>query len=384
MIPEEVIEYEFPTVKANDRISKVIELVRKYRIYTVPVVDDRGRLIGTLIYKDLLERRVSPLSKVKAVMTGAHKVTIDADVRTIAHRFYTLRVRDLPVVDKNGKVIGVIRREVFARYLVNEGYVKSGKVADYASIPAITANVDDPVAKVKWEMVRRGISRIPILDEGKLVGIVTMRDIVERLYYASIPERQTLGEVVGSEDEILAAPVKAIMTYPVITANYDEDLSSVLRKLIERGISGLPIMKNNQVYGVFSGLDVIKKYILGEKIIIPIPAKIEIELPEDKWNLLEKITSHYYAKLNRLTDIIDLRLTMKIHECNEEQESEKRCKYSVHVKLKDTYDEYVVSVVEWDPIKAVRDALNLLFKNVLRKHKKLKKKRGKSPRYETE
>jgi len=384
VLPEELVDVEFPKVKINDRISKVVELVRKFRIYTVPVVDDSDRLIGTVIYKDLLERRVSLTSKVKSVMTGAHKVSIDSDVKTIAHRFYTLRVRDIPVVDRDGKVIGVIRREVFAKYLLDEGYVKSEPVERFASIPAITANVEDPVAKVKWEMVRRGISRMPILDEGKLVGIVTMRDIVEKLYYASIPERQSYGEVVGSEDEILAAPVKAIMTYPVVTANYDEDVRSVVKKLIDRGISGLPIMKNGQVYGVFSGLDIIKRYILGEKVVIPIPAKIEIELPEDKWKLLEKIISHYYGKLSRLTDIIDIRLSLKVYECSESDKDEKRCKYSIHVKLKDPYDEYVVSVIEWDPIKAVRDALNLLFRNVLRKHKRLKKRRGTSPRYESE
>lgn len=388
VLPEELIETEFPTVTPKERISKVIELAKEYNVSTIPVVDDHGRLVGTVTYKDLLERRVSPLSKVKAVMSGPHKVTPDTDIKIVAYRFYTLRMKNLPVVDKDNKVIGIIRREPFAKYLVDEGYVKPGPVKDYASTPAVTANVNDPVAKVKWEMLRRGISRMPILDEGKLVGIVTMRDIIERLYYASIPERQTLGEVAGSEDEILAAPVKAIMTYPVVTAQEKEDVSAVLRRLIERGISGLPVMKGDQIYGVFSGLDIIRRFLQGEKVVIPIPAKIEFELPEDKWKLLEKIVSHYYGKLNRLTNIIDIKMTVKVYECIEEQENvEKRCKYSVHIKLKDPYDEYVVTVTDWDPIKAVRDALHLLFRNIVRVHKKLKKalrKRGISPRYETE
>ncbi len=376
MIPSTILIREFPTATPNERIGKVIEKMREYKIYTIPVVDSKGRLVGIVTYKDLLERRVSPMAKVKAVMSGPHKIPEDADILEIAKRFYFVRVKTLPVVDSDNRVIALASRELFARYLVENDYVPNLRVIELASCPAITANVDDPVAKVKWEMLRRGISRVPILDDGKLVGIVTMRDIVEKLYYASIAERATVGEFAGTEDEILAAPVKAIMSYPVITAEEYERVLRVVERLIERGISGLPVMSEGKVVGVFSGLDVIKRYLQGQKVEIPITASIEIDLPEDQHRLVEKILSNYYGKLTRITDIIDLKLNVKVYECEEEEEGkEKRCKYSVHILLKDPHDTYTVNVVEWDPVKAIRDAFHLIYRNVLKNIRKLREKK---------
>ncbi len=374
MLPASILIKEFPTVTQNERVSKAIEKMKEYKIYTIPVVDSKGRLIGILTYKDLLERRVSPRAKVKAVMSGPHKITEDADIVDIAKRFYLVRVKTLPVVDSENHVVALVSRELFARYLVENDYVPNVKVIELASCPAVTAEVNDPVAKVKWEMLRRGISRVPVLDGGKLVGIVTMRDIVEKLYYASIAERATVGEFAGTEDEILAAPVKAIMTYPVITAEEYERVSRVLERLIERGISGLPVMSEGKVVGVFSGLDVIRRYLQGQKIEIPVTASIEIELPEEQHKLVEKILSNYYGKLTRITDIIDLKLNVKVYECEGEEEN-KRCKYSVHILLKDPHDTYTVNVVEWDPVKAIRDAFHLLYRNVLKNIRKLRERK---------
>ncbi len=57
-------------------------------------------------------------------------------------------------------------------------------------------------------MVKHGISLLPVIQDGKLIGMITLTDLVEKIFYASTPRRARRGgEVEGEEEKILAAPV---------------------------------------------------------------------------------------------------------------------------------------------------------------------------------
>lgn len=146
------------------------------------------------------------------------------------------------------------------RYLLDNKMLPRTSVSSVMSKPAITIDANEAVARAKWLMIRHGITRLPVLDSGKLYGIVSMRDIVERLYYASIPRRSRRGDVVGTEDDILAAPpVKAIATTPVITVNEVDDVYTTVNLMLDKGISGMPVVSGGEsVVGVVSSYDVIR------------------------------------------------------------------------------------------------------------------------------
>jgi CBS domain-containing protein len=68
----------------------------------------------------------------------------------------------------------------------------------------------------------RGISHAPVMDKGKLAGIISIQDIIQ---HAFRPERrQTLGETVGEKVPTLSIPAKGIMTQPVITVQPETTL----------------------------------------------------------------------------------------------------------------------------------------------------------------
>jgi CBS-domain-containing membrane protein len=64
--------------------------------------------------------------------------------------------------------------------------------------PAITAEADSPVAEAARTMVDLGVNRLPVVDDGALVGIVTRADLV-RLYTRSDEEiaREIREDVAG-------------------------------------------------------------------------------------------------------------------------------------------------------------------------------------------
>ena len=58
-----------------------------------------------------------------------------------------------------------------------------------------------------------GVSHVPIMDDGKLVGMIGIQDILENIYWPQ--RRQTTGDIVGEKIETLSVPAKGIMSGPV-------------------------------------------------------------------------------------------------------------------------------------------------------------------------
>ncbi|MCG2866799.1 MAG: CBS domain-containing protein [Vulcanisaeta sp.] len=359
--------------KPKDVISKVISDMRDFKAWIVPVINDNGKLVGVLSYRELLERRVSLKSKVSSVMSPPYSINQDADFVKAMGKVLTLRARALPVVDSNMNLVGILTREKMLDYLLRNQRLPRVSVSSVMSKPAITIDGNEAVARAKWLMIRHGITRLPVLDSGKLYGIVSMRDIVERLYYASIPRRSRRGDVVGTEDDILAAPVKAIATTPAITIEGNNELSEAVRVMLENRVSGLPVISGDSVVGVISGYDVIKA-VLRPYEEVPIEARL-VDVDEDTKALIEKVVSNYVAKINRMVNVIDLKINIKKYEKGGE---EKRSKYSVHVMLKDNVNTYTVNEVDWDPVNAVRYAFETLLKRIDREINRMRdtKRRG--------
>ncbi|GAB6947043.1 CBS domain-containing protein [Vulcanisaeta sp. JCM 16161] len=357
----ELMDNAVVIAKPRDIISKIISDMRDYRAWVVPVINENGKLVGVLSYRDLLERRISLRSKVSSAMSPPYSISQDSDLVKAMSKILTLRVRALPVVDSSMGLVGILTREKILRYLLDNKMLPRTSVSSVMSKPAITIDANEAVARAKWLMIRHGITRLPVLDSGKLYGIVSMRDIVERLYYASIPRRSRRGDVVGTEDDILAAPVKAIATTPVITVGEGDDIYTTVNLMLDKGISGMPVISGESVVGVVSSYDIIRAVIKPYEEI-PVEAKLT-EIDEDAKPLVEKVISNYIAKINRMTNVIDMKINIKKYERGGE---EKRNKYSVHIMLKDNTNTYTVNEVDWDPVNAVRYAFETLIKRIER------------------
>jgi len=79
-----------------------------------------------------------------------------------------------PVVDANGKVIGIVTEADSISKVNREGLC----VADIMSHDVITVGEETAVSEIAMLFVERNIKRVPVLHNGKLVGIVSRADIV--------------------------------------------------------------------------------------------------------------------------------------------------------------------------------------------------------------
>lgn len=121
-------------------------------------------------------------------------VTPDSDLKDAARDMVRLGVGGLPVVDDSGLVIGMIGERELLRTL--SGYLQGGR-AEGARTPgapatrqtvreAMTRQVlcvspDQAIADVSSMMTNKDVDRVPVVRDGRIVGMLTRGDIVRKL-----------------------------------------------------------------------------------------------------------------------------------------------------------------------------------------------------------
>jgi CBS domain-containing protein len=98
-----------------------------------------------------------------------------------------------------------------------------------------------------------GISHVPVMDSGKLVGVISIQDILENIYWPQ--RRQTTGDIVGEKIETLSVPAKGIMHRPVISVEPQTSLRDAERVMHDHDVSCLAVTSNERLVGVVTKLD---------------------------------------------------------------------------------------------------------------------------------
>ena len=82
------------------------------------------------------------------------------------------------VVSDDNKPLGILtERDIIRLFLVKGDKILSSPVSEVMSKPVVTCEVKTPIAEALRIMHTNNIRRLPIVEDGKLVGIVTQRDI---------------------------------------------------------------------------------------------------------------------------------------------------------------------------------------------------------------
>ena len=125
------------------------------------------------------------------------------------------------------------------------------KVKDYMNAPIYVIERNEPIQRARNLMFKYGIGRLPVMDEGRLVGIVTKYDITNRLNQAA-PEwrRRPIDKV----------PIQVVMTEKPITIFPDATMPQAAQLLIENDISGLPVERDSQIAGMITSRDMMRYF----------------------------------------------------------------------------------------------------------------------------
>jgi CBS domain-containing protein len=114
-----------------------------------------------MIARDIMTRKVATIHP-------------EASAQEAAQLLYQKRISGAPVVDADGKLIGVITEADIISKVNREGLC----VADIMSHDVIIVSEETPVNEIAALLTERKIKRVPVVEDAKLVGIVSRADIV--------------------------------------------------------------------------------------------------------------------------------------------------------------------------------------------------------------
>lgn len=121
--------------------------------------------------------------KVRDVMTP-HPVTVSPDSLLIdaAEQMRNRDIGDVIVLDEDGRLRGIVTdRDIVVRALADGQEASITTVGEICSPDVVTVDVDDDVDEVVRLMSELAVRRIPVIDRGLLVGVVSLGDLaIER------------------------------------------------------------------------------------------------------------------------------------------------------------------------------------------------------------
>ena len=172
---------------------------------------------------------------VKDVMTSP-VVTVDktAPANNVAGLMLDNRVGCVIVVDDAGNAIGIItERDLVVRVLAKNISPSGAKAKDFMTSPLVTIDPEAAVTDAARMMSKKDIRRLGVLYKGKLVGIVSSKDILDVMpELLEIMQERTRIEGAGgpeASEEIEEAPLSG---YCDRCGMYSEDLKDVEGKYL--------------------------------------------------------------------------------------------------------------------------------------------------------
>ena len=145
----DVMVHDVVTVKADDDVADAIKLLAEHDISALPVVDETGAVIGVISEADLMRRE---------------------EIGTEKHRSWWLEAM----------TPGTMLAGEFAK-------AHGRKVGEVMSDTVISASEETPVGEIANLLEKHRIKRVPILRDGRLVGVVSRSNLIQALASSQVP-----------------------------------------------------------------------------------------------------------------------------------------------------------------------------------------------------
>ena len=115
----------------------------------------------------------------------------DTPIETAMESFLEKKISGAPVLDDQGKLVGVLSEKDCMRTLFESSYYNNlgGFVREYMSTDLKTINIHDTLSNVADEFIKSRFRRFPVMEGDKLVGQISRRDILRAIVKLSNEEQ---------------------------------------------------------------------------------------------------------------------------------------------------------------------------------------------------
>ena len=363
---EEIMTQNYKWVNENDSLAKALSLFDSST--DVLIVLGKNKKYSGILTERMIIRSGLPREETKVKTLKAHspKIKKTTSVQECARLMLENDVLHLPVFEDDS-LVGVVDDE---RLLSSVALKKFGKkkVKKFISEDVIIVSPKDKITGVLQSFREFHISRMPVVEDGELVGIITLHDIVTKLIQAR--ERGTFGFILDEKRSLLDYPVEDIMNYPVVTCNINATVKEVIDKIVEYQISGIIVIDDQQkLAGIVTKRDLLEP-LSREKNDIEYPIiQINSKIKDLDREELNRVISNFVRKYKETLGETSFYIYLRQHK------ETSRGEHLIYTRCRmfTAYGKFISKAEGWGVYNAVKNVLLNLERQI---NKKLSKERA--------
>ncbi|MEM3395435.1 MAG: CBS domain-containing protein [Nitrososphaerota archaeon] len=350
----------FVTIAADESLTRAKGVFETEHPPLIVVVEGE-KFFGIITERVLLKPRLNPLVvKAASVALRPPKLSPDDNVCKAARLMIENSLKAIPVL-QDEKVVGILTvRDVVSSC---SRFLRGIKVREVMTRDPVVINVDDTIGKAVSVMRDMGVSRLPVVENGELRGILTLHDLITKIILPR--EKSSIGDMMGEKIRTLSNRVRDIMTVPVHTAYPWEPVQRALDRMEQYDISSLVVVEDRKVVGILTLIDILAPIArLGSQFVEDIDVQVIYKLGSIDTSSKERVSLMSRRFINRLRKTIGkgvLTLHFKEHK---EKHGER---HLIHCRARLKTDKYqFVGVGEgWTPDLAARTALDRIERQII-------------------
>lgn len=336
----------------GDTASRVLGELKETGRYEALV--SSGTKVGLVTVRDLLDVDQSTQTKIEGLWRTLTPIESESTFRGVAEALISDNMRAFPVVEHR-KLVGIISQVEIVAAMVDVPELKAYPAKDYVKRPVATLDSGEKVAQARRMMLERGISHVPVVDSGKLIGVVTAMDIVHT--FITPGSRMAMGDKTGEKLTRFPGQVNGVMDDQPLAIGLNASILEAVKGMHNRGKSACVMVdENGAVLGILTPREVLVILKGAEPEELPVSILgLEGEGFFEKEIAEEKVRRVVIRNMRIHPDINQVSIRIR-----RQQNSGERARYQIAARVLSPTEQFNASTEGWDLLASFDDLLEAL------------------------
>jgi len=237
---QDLTDRNHPSIHTGELATKARAILRDQGLRVLPVLDGRRRLVGLLSRGDIMTitSSISPIRVEGIMATPKFVATLEMDAFDIVKKMIQLDEWYIPVVksSQDYTYTGMFSLEGFIRASLEKEFAALSKTLSQVMVTElVTCSLSDEVDDIWRLMQERSFAGLPVVKKGKLVGMVTQKDLLD--------SGGVFPAFEAKRGRFKAPPkISSVMKTSIISLEPKDTIRKAAEIMLEKNIGRIPIV----------------------------------------------------------------------------------------------------------------------------------------------
>jgi CBS domain-containing protein/ribosome-associated translation inhibitor RaiA len=358
----------------EDNVSKLISLIEEHCFREILVIENE-KLKGIVYSKEIAKKGIidPTKTKVNALIKSPPPILLPDQDVDDAADLIFKTGLRALPVVEDNKVIGIVSLHDIVDVASKTKEFRQTTASSIMSIPELIRE-DNDIGTARMLMREKNISRIPVLDRNqKLCGVVTIFDLLKAV---KPRERISFYSMDAEKETTMEIPVSTVMNKMPTIATEKTTLNDIVNLIRKDETDGIIIVENNFPVGVITEKDLLEVYVSSLKkkgVYYQI-----IGLKDEDDFIIETIDRMIGDTLQKMSKIFETQFFF-LH--IKRYDKTGKIKYSIRTRFRTNKKTFVSKAFAWDLREAVDKALDNLERIMLKEKEEISSKSKEATRF---